>query len=127
MSFLSTLWTDIEKVLGVAQAIAPVVAVVDPNAAGGIAVAEKAISALQPTIATVAQAATGALTHEQLVDQVTNVVATGAKILADNGKIVASANDAIQALAPVIHAAVAASGLASTAPAAPAAPAAPGA
>jgi len=108
MSLLSTLWHDLEKIF----AFAPVVAVVDPNAAGGIDKATAAIKALQPTVAAIAAANTSQLSHADMVAQVTNAVASSSAKLAELGLVDGATNDHVQAAAPLINAAVAVSGLA---------------
>ena len=118
MSVFSNLWADLLKIF----AFAPVVAAVDPNAAHGIATAEAAVTALQPTVAAVQAAANGALNHADLVSSVTNAVSASSTKLVAMGVMSGTTDQHIQALVPVINAAVAVSGLA--APTAPATPAA---
>jgi hypothetical protein len=116
MSLLSTIWADLQKLL----AFAPVVAAVDPNAAGGIASAELAVAALKPTVEAVASANAGQLSHADMVTQVTNAIATTSASLVKQGLVSSTTDQHIQALAPAINAAVAISGLAA-APVTPAA------
>lgn len=108
MNFLSALWLDLEKIF----AFAPVVAVLDPAAAGGIVKAQAAVAALQPTVAAVQNAAGGTLDHATLVTQVSNAVAQSAAALAVQGLVNADTNAHVQAAAPLINAAVMMSGLA---------------
>lgn len=111
MSFLpglKTLWDDLLKIF----AFAPVVAAVDPNAAAGVSEAAAAIQALQPTVKAVQDAANGTLGHAELVAKVTDAVAASSAQLAQQGLLSSTDNDHVQAAVPLIHAAVAISGLA---------------
>ena len=108
MSLLSTLWADLQKIF----AFAPVVAALDPNAAGGIATASAAIAALQPVINEVHAASDGTLDHAALVAQVTSAVSKSSAELSKLGILDAATNEHLQAAAPLINAAVAVSGLA---------------
>lgn len=113
MSFLpglATLWADLKKIF----AFAPVVAAVDPNAANGIAHAAAAVQALQPVVQAVHEVNGGTLTHGELVDKVTDAVAQSSSELAKAGVLSTTTDQHIQAAAPLIHAAVAVSGLAAT-------------
>ena len=108
MSFLpglATLWADLEKVL----AFAHIYAAIRPGAAADVAVAEKTVAALQPVVQAVQTAANGSLDHAGLVTGVTDAIAAG---LAKQGLVSGTADAHIQAVAPLIHAAVAISGLA---------------
>ena len=109
MNLLETLWGDLMKIFH----WAPVVAAIDPNAAGGIARAEAVITALQPTVAAVSAA--GTQTHAQLVDSVTQAIAASSASLTKMGLVSGATNDHLLAVVPLISAAVAASGLASDA------------
>ena len=119
MSFFTNLWEDLKKVLGFATVWAPVVAIADPSAAVGIAKAQEAVTTLMPIVAAVAAQSAIPQTHEQLVDSVTAVVQASSQILTSSGVVKSSTNDHIQALVPLIHAAVIASGSAATPPASP--------
>ena len=114
MSFLpglSTFWADLQKIF----AFAPVIAALDPNAAGGIAVASAAVAALQPTVQAVVAASSSPQTHEQIVAAVTSAVTAGSTELVKLGVMSATTDQHVQAVAPLINAAVAASGLATPA------------
>lgn len=108
MSILDTIWADLKKLF----AFAPVIAAVDPNAAGGIATAEAAVAALQPTVKAVQDAANGTLGHAELVSKVTDAVAASSASLTKLGLVNGTTDQHIQAAAPLINAAVAVSGLA---------------
>ena len=115
MSFLpglATLWADLQKIF----AFAPVVAAIDPNAAGGIATAVAAITDLQPTVTAVQTAANGGLNHADLVTAVTAAVSASSTQLVAAGVMSGTTEQHIQAIVPVINAAVALSGLAAPAP-----------
>lgn len=112
MSILEHLWEEIQHVLGIATAIAPVVAAVDPNAAGAVAAvakAEAAVAAVVPVVASVQAAASGQLSHEQTVDAVTKAITAGANIAAASGGLSSDKNQLVQSLAPIVEAAVLAS------------------
>lgn len=119
MSLLTNLWEDLKKVLGFAIVWAPVVAIADPNAAIGIAKAQAAVTALMPVVAAVAAQTTAPQTHEQMVDAVTAVVQASSQLLTNSGVVTSTTNEHLQALVPLIHIAVLASGAASTPPASP--------
>ncbi len=108
MNLFETIWADLNKLF----AFAPLVAAIDPNAAGGIATAELAVAALQPTISVLSQNANGTLSHDQLVQQTTNAVAQSSASLTKLGMVSATTDQHIQAAVPLINAAVAISGLA---------------
>jgi hypothetical protein len=122
MSFLpglKTVWADLLKIFSFATVWAPVAAVADPNAAESIQHATNVVTALQPVVQSVAAASATPLTHEQLVDAVTTAVTSSSNVLSNAGLVSADANARVQTLAPLVHAAVIASGAASTAPASP--------
>lgn len=108
MSFLPTLWADLQKVF----AFAHIFAAINPGAAADVAVAEKAVTALQPVVQAVQDAANGSLDHAGLVAGVTDAIAAGSASLVKQGLVSSTTDDHIQAAAPLIHAAVAISGLA---------------
>lgn len=111
MSFLpglATVWADLKKIF----AFAHIIAAVDPGAAPDVARAEAAVAALQPTVKAVQDAANGALSHDELVVKVTDAVAASSASLAKQGLLSGTTDQHIQAAAPLIHAAVAVSGLA---------------
>lgn len=111
MSFLpglATVWADLKKIF----AFAPVVAAIDPNAAGGIATAAAAVQALQPVVQAVQDANNGTLNHADLVNKVTDAVVQSSAELAKAGVLSTTTDQHVQAAAPLIHAAVAVSGLA---------------
>ena len=111
MSFLpglATVWADLKKIF----AFAPVVAAIDPNAAAGIATAAAAVQALQPVVQAVHDANGGNLSHADLVSKVTDAVAQSSAELVKAGVLSTTTDQHIQAAAPLIHTAVAISGLA---------------
>ena len=112
MSLLEKLWGDFMKLFTLAPVIAPIVAVADPNAAQGVATVEAGLVALQPTVNAVNTALGGNQTHEQLVTAVTSAVAQSSASLTKMGVMSATTDEHIQAVAPLINAAVAVSGLA---------------
>lgn len=116
MNLFSTIWADLLKIF----AFAPVVAAADPHAAQGIATAEAAVAALQPTVTAVQAAANGGLNHADLVSAVTTAVSASSTKLVAMGVMSGTTDQHIRALVPVINAAVAVSGLA-TGPVTPAA------
>lgn len=116
MNFFGTIWADIKKLF----AVAPVIAALDPQAAGGIATATAAMAALKPTIAAVQAAAGGALAHDDLVSGVTAALQSTSEALVASGQMSATTAEHMAATATLIPAAVAISGLAA-APVTPAA------
>lgn len=106
--FLAALESDLKKIF----AFAPVVAMIDPQAAGGIAEAQAIIAALQPTIAAVQSVAGGGLNHADLVTGVVNAITTTSTALTAQGVMTGTTNQHVQALAPLVSAAVALSGIA---------------
>lgn len=105
---LATVWADLLKIF----AFAPVIAAVDPNAAAGIATAEAAIQALQPTVKAVQDANNGTLTHAELIAGVSAAIASSSASLAKQGMVSGTTDQHVQALATLIPAAVAVSNLA---------------
>ena len=108
MHFFGTLWADIQKLF----AVAPIVAAINPNAAGGIAAATAAMAALKPTIAAVQAAAGGALAHDDLVSGVTAALQSTSEALVASGQMSATTAEHMAATATLVNAAVAISGLA---------------
>ncbi len=111
MSLLETVWADLKKIF----AFAPVIAAVDPNAAGGITAVSAAVAALQPVVSAVSASNGNSLNHADLVIKVTDAIAKSSAALAAQGILSGTTDQHIQAAAPLIHAAVAVSGLASDA------------
>lgn len=108
---LKTVWADLEKLF----AFAPIVAAIDPAAAGGIAEAQAVVTALQPTVKAVQDAANGALSHSELVAKVTAAVADTSAKLTEQGLMPSATNQHVQAVTALVPAAVAISGLAAPA------------
>lgn len=107
---LATVWADLKKIF----AFAPVVAAIDPQAAGGIATAAAVVQALQPVVQAVQDANGGTLSHADLVAKVTDAVAQSSTELAKAGMLSTATDQHVQTVAPLIHAAVTVSGLAAT-------------
>ena len=111
MNFFGTLWADIQKLF----AVAPIVAAIDPAAAGGIAAATAAMAALKPTIAAVQAVATASgspLAHADLVAKVASTLQATSEELVAQGCMSGSTAEHIAATSTLINAAVAISGLA---------------
>ncbi|HET8689577.1 MAG TPA: hypothetical protein VFM18_23450 [Methanosarcina sp.] len=107
---LKNIWAELEHILGIAVAVAPVVAVADPNAASSIASAEAAINLASPLVGNIIKTANGPQTPEQIGAQAQNIVNTAVAIGQATGKITTEKAAQIKAITPAIVAtAVAAS------------------
>ena len=108
MNFLSTLWHEFEHVLGIAAAVAPIVAISDPAAALSIEKAQAAIAGVTPILNAITSASTEPLTDQQKTDMTIKAITIGANVAAANGKISQQSAQMVTALIPAIQAAVAA-------------------
>jgi len=111
MAFLpgfATVFADLKKIF----ALANIFAAFHPSAAPDLAKAEQTIADLQPIVKAVQNAANGALDHAGLVNGVTDAIAKGSASLVAQGLISGTTDQHVQALAAIIPAAVAVSGLA---------------
>ena len=108
MSFLTDLWHEFQHVLGIAAAVAPIVAVSDPAAALTIEKVQASVAAVTPVLNAVTGASTTPLTDQQKTDMTVQAITIGANIAAANGKISQQSAQMVSALMPAITAAVAA-------------------
>jgi hypothetical protein len=106
---LKDIWLEFEHILGIATALAPIVAVSDPQAAAGIGSAEAAIAIAKPLIDSVTASAAGqTLTQDQLNGLATQAITSASNIAVATGKLTQTTATQIQMLAPALVAASAA-------------------
>lgn len=120
--FLKDLFAELEHILGIAAAAAPIVAVVNPNAAASVGSAEAAVHLMTPVVNNVVNSIATAQTAEDVATNTQNVLNLALAIGQATGKVDATKAAAIQALAP----ALVATAVAASRPVTPSVPTAPG-
>ena len=108
MSFASNIWLEIEHILHIATAAAPIIALVDPAAASGVSSAEAALALVTPTVNAVIANAAADATPEQIQAHVASLVNFGVNTAIASGTITADKVAAVQAAVPALIATAAA-------------------
>lgn len=108
MSLLSDIWHEFQHILGIATAIAPIVAISDPAAALSIERAQAAVAGVTPILNAINNASSVPLTDQQKTDMTVKAITIGANIAAEHGKISQQSAAMVSALIPAVQAAVAA-------------------
>jgi hypothetical protein len=108
MSLIQTLEADFKKIIAFIPFIDITAAIADPVDAASI---KATVAALQPVISTVQAASGGVLSHSELVSGVIDAVTKSSAELATIGVLDATTAEHIVAITPIIHAAVAMSGM----------------
>ena len=112
MSLLTTLESDLKKIISYLPFVGTVAAVADPADALAI---KTTVAALQPVLVAVASESTDTLSHADFVANVVQKVSASSAELSAAGLLDATTAEHIAAITPVIQTAVALSGLAKSA------------
>jgi hypothetical protein len=99
---LSTIWQEIEHLLGIATAAAPIIALADPAPAAGIGSVEATLALMTPVVNSVISNSATELTPEQLQSHVSTLVNFGVNTAIASGKITADKVAAVQAAVPAL-------------------------
>ena len=113
---LKDIWAEILHVLRIAQAAAPIVALVDPAAATGIGSAESALALVTPTINAIIANSAEPLTADQLTAHANTLVNFGVSTALAKGTITPEKAAAVTAAMPALVSAAVAIAAAASAP-----------
>ena len=103
---LKDVWAEFEHILGIAQAVAPMVAIADPNAAAGIGSAEAMIQMATPLVNSVVNQSANSATPVDTATATSNAIKVGLAIAQATGKVSSEKAAQINALTPVLVATV---------------------
>jgi hypothetical protein len=99
---LSSIWAEIEHILGIVTAAAPIIALVDPAAASGIGSAEATLALVTPAVNAIVANADSATTPDQLQAHIGTLVNFGLNTAIASGRIAPEKVVAVQAAIPAL-------------------------